>query len=372
MYEMGQQEFNAIRRVFERRQLFRYGGPETAKFESEWSELMGVGRTVAVTSGTAALIAALKAMAVGPGQSVLVPGYTFISTALAVTAVGAIPLYVEDHTTCVIPVHMQGMPCNMDRILDTSRRHKLLVLEDACQAVGGSYHGRRLGSLGHMGAYSFNQYKIITCGEGGACVTSDPMYAERAFMAQDGSCSVWDETGPMSPAFYCGGNYRFNEVSAAAIRVQARRLDTILRRLREARAELLARIQLPQGFRFVPSNDEEGNCGVCFLIQAPDAETAERAEAAIAPHVGLHRPINSGRHVYSAWDVINSRVGGHHPDWDCFQHPKNQHIETNYERAMPHTDDFLERTLLCATPYRTTPSQLKACAEGISTALARL
>lgn len=368
MYKLGASELRALKRVLDRGKFFRYGGTETEAFEKEWAALVGAKSAVAVTSGTAALIVGLKAMGIGPGDSVLVPGYTFISTALAVTAVGAIPLYVEvdetltmcpvdmerktrKHTACVIPVHMQGMPCNMRAIRKVARAKKILILEDCCQALGGSYGKKRLGTLGDMGAYSFNQYKIISCGEGGACVTSNKTYAERAYMAQDGSCSVWPQTGRMSEAFFCGGNFRFDELGAAMMRAQLKRLDGILAALRKTRSMFLSGIELPSGFRFVRSNDENGNCGVCFLIQAETVEAAEALKAILGKHLSASRPINSGRHVYSAWDVINSRVGGHHPDWDCFRHPANRKIKTDYDRPLRRTDDFLGRTVLCPTPY---------------------
>ncbi len=368
MYEMGKEELRAVARVMKQRKFFRYGGAETAAFEREWAGLMGVKTAIGVTSGTGALICALQAMRIGPGSSVLVPAYTFISTALAVTAVGAIPILVgiddsltldpadmerqiRRHTACVIPVHMQGMPCNMRAIRRIAKRHGLRVLEDCCQAVGGSYGGRRLGAWGDMAAFSFNQYKILSCGEGGAVVTSDAKLAERAFMAQDGSCSVWPETGAMSEAFFCGGSFRFNDLNAAILREQVRRLDGILARLRHIRRLFMEGLRLPAGFRLVETHDESGNCGVCFLIQAPSAGAAEKAETDWKDHVSLHRPINSGRHVYSAWGVVNGRVGGHHPDWDCFKHPANRAIRTNYDRPLAPTDDLLKRTLLVRTPY---------------------
>ena len=369
MYDIGKKELKAMERVLKRGHFFRYGGKEIAKVESEWAEKIGVGTAVTVTSGTAALITGLQALGIGPGHSVLLPGYTFVSTALAVTSVGAIPLYVEvdesltmdpedlrkkirAHTGCIIPVHMQGMPCDMSPILAIAAEKGIPVLEDCCQADGGSYRQHRLGSLGAAGAYSFNQYKIISCGEGGACVTSDPAIAERLYMAQDGSCSVWPETGEMSQAFFCGGNFRFNELNAAMLRVQIKKLDKILDRLRKKRAWLLEHLEIPKDCEFVPSHDEEGQCGVCLLIQAPSVERAVEVEAELA-QAGhkVHRPINSGRHVYKAWDVVNARRGGVHPDWDAFQHPKNARIATHYERPMKRTDDLLARTVLLHTPY---------------------
>lgn len=369
MYDIGKKELKAIEKVLKRGHFFRYGGKEIEKVEREWAEKIGVQTAVTVTSGTAALISGLQALGIGPGHSVLLPGYTFISTALAVTSVGAIPLYVEvddsltmdpedlrkkirNHTGCIIPVHMQGMPCDLSPILAIAAEKGIPVLEDCCQADGGSYRGHRLGSLGAIGAFSFNQYKIISCGEGGACVTSTPEIAERLYMAQDGSCSVWPETGEMSQAFFCGGNFRFNELNAAMLRVQVKKLDKILDRLRKTRAKLLEKLDLPEDCQFVPTHDEEGQCGVCLLIQAPTVERAieEEERLAKAGHK-VHRPINSGRHVYKAWDVVNARRGGVHPEWDAFRHPKNARIATHYDKAMKRTDDLLARTVLLHTPY---------------------
>lgn len=368
MYEMGAAEVRAVERVIRRGRFFRYGGRETTGFEAEWCERIGVRNACAVTSGTAALIVGLKAMGIGPGDSVLVPGYTFVSTALAVTAVGAVPILADidasltldpadverriaPHTAAMIPVHMQGMPCNLRALRRIARRHGIRMLEDCCQAVGGSYGTRRLGAWGDAGAFSFNQYKILCSGEGGALVTDDARIAERAFMAQDGSCSVWPETGAMSEAFFCGANYRMNELNAAMLRVQVRRLDRILGRLRAARTRLAEGLTPPAGCLVVPSHDEAGNCGVCLLLQAPDVATAERLETALAPHLRAGRPIHSGRHVYSAWDVVRGRVGGHHPDWDCYKHPRNRAIRTNYDAPLPAADDYLARTVMLMTPY---------------------
>ena len=389
MYEIGTRELNAVRRVLRKGWFVRYGGTETAAFEEEWARVIGVKSTIAVTSGTAALITCLKAMGIGPGDSVLVPGYTFVSTALAVTAVGAIPIYTEidetlticpvdmeakidRHTACVIPVHMQGMPCDMRAVRRIAKKHGLLILEDCCQALGGSYGKKRLGAIGDMGAHSFNHYKILTCGEAGACVTSNAKYAERAYLAHDGSCSVWPETGKMSEAFFCGGSYRLNEINAAILREQAKRLDRILATLRRTRSALLAGIELPGGLRFVKSNDEAGNCGVCFLIQADSVAAAERAEGLLDGLVAVQRPINSGRHVYSAWDVVNSRAGGHHPDWDCFRHPKNRKIKTNYRKHLKQTDDFLARTVMCHTPYDWNKRTIDRTVERINRRLSKL
>ena len=156
------------------------------------------------------------------------------------------------------------------------------------------------------------------------------------------------------------------------MRKQLTRLDGILTALRRTRSMFLAGIELPAGFKFVKSNDESGNCGVCFLIQAENVSQAERIEAIVGKYLSVHRPINSGRHVYSTWDVINSRVGGHHRDWDCFRHPKNKNIKTNYRQPLRQTDDYLKRTVLCSTPYEWTKEKIGKTIARINRGLARM
>jgi dTDP-4-amino-4,6-dideoxygalactose transaminase len=227
MYIIGKEEIGAIKQVIESGQLFRYRGGEggeTDKFEKEWSEKIGIKHTLAVTSGTAALICGMVGMGIGPGDEVIVPGYTFMSTALAPLAVGAVPIIAEidesltfdpkdlekritPRTKAVIPVHMVGLPCNMDAIMQIAKKHNLMVLEDACQSVGGSYKGKRLGSIGHAGVFSFNQYKTITCGEGGALVTNDGDIYDRALIHHDGGCVFRDHAAEIRPPFFAGWNF---------------------------------------------------------------------------------------------------------------------------------------------------------------------
>lgn len=184
MYRIGTEELNAVQRVFEARALFKINDTEKDSFlaEEELKAKLNTPYALLMTSGHAALSSALIAMGVGPGDEVIVPAYTYISTAMAVVSAGAMPVIVDVddtltlspsafeaaitfHTKAVIPVHIQGFPCNMDAICEIAKRHNVRVLEDACQADGGSYKGRRLGTIGDAGAFSFNYFKIITAGE---------------------------------------------------------------------------------------------------------------------------------------------------------------------------------------------------------------
>ena len=185
MLEIGKAEAAAAARVIESTYLFRYGDPkeghanECLKFERELGKKIGSDHTLLVTSGTAALVCALAGMGVGPGDEVIVPAYTFIASALAPLTLGALPGIAEvdesltldpkdveakisRRTKAIMPVHMVGLPANLNAIMRVARKHKVKVLEDAAQAFGGRYKGRWLGTIGDIGAYSFNYFKNIT------------------------------------------------------------------------------------------------------------------------------------------------------------------------------------------------------------------
>ncbi|MHC4985033.1 MAG: DegT/DnrJ/EryC1/StrS family aminotransferase, partial [Planctomycetota bacterium] len=193
MYEHGKREVDAVAKVFAEGQMFRYRGGEGGwcdKFEREFAKTIGTRYSLLVSSGTSGLICALIAAGVEPGDEVIVPAYTFMATPLAVLAVGAIPIIADideslglcpksveanctRYTRAIMPVHMTGRPCDMAGLKRVARKRKLLIVEDACQAAGGSYRGKRLGAVGDAGGFSFNQFKIIGAGEGGAMVTND-------------------------------------------------------------------------------------------------------------------------------------------------------------------------------------------------------
>ena len=199
MYRMGKEEIEAVARVIESKRLFKTTGTETENFEKEMREYFHIDHAVAMTSGMAALVSALIGMGIGPGDEVIVPAYTYIATAFAVLATGAIPVVSEideslmmdasdvekkisPRTKVILPVHMKGFPVDMDRIMALAEKHNLKVLEDTCQAVGGSYKGKRLGTIGDAGAFSFNYFKNITAGEGGAMLTNDKEIFEKGLI----------------------------------------------------------------------------------------------------------------------------------------------------------------------------------------------
>ncbi|HEY3396643.1 MAG TPA: DegT/DnrJ/EryC1/StrS family aminotransferase [Armatimonadota bacterium] len=384
MYVMGEEEIQAVRRVIESRQLFRYQGEnasETDRFEQEWAAKVGAKYALALTSGTASLICALAGLGVGPGDEVIVPGYTFIATALAPLAVGAVPVIAEvdesltldpldveakitPRTKAILPVHMNGLPCNMEAIMDIAARHELKVIEDACQADGGSYRGRRLGSIGDAGGFSFNYFKIISCGEGGAMVTDDEEVYERAILHHDGGCVFFREKGPQHLPIFAGGSYRFNEISAAILRVQLSRLDGILADLRADKRRLREGLAGATGFTFNPVNDLDGDCGVTLSLLLESAEQAAgfvtRANEAGVP---CGSPINSGRHVYSNWEAIMTQRGSHNEGLNPF---RSGECDWVYAPDMcPQTLDVLARTVNVGTNPARTEAEAAAAIEAL-------
>ncbi|HTE19943.1 MAG TPA: DegT/DnrJ/EryC1/StrS family aminotransferase, partial [Armatimonadota bacterium] len=255
----GQTEHEALLRALNNENLFRYLREDESQvraFEKRFAELMGAPHCLAVSSGTAALICALVGLGIGPGDEVIIPAYTYISSAAAVLNVRAVPVIAEvddtltldpadverkitPHTRAIMPVHMRGIPSQMDELLRIARERDLRVIEDTAQACGGSYHGRRLGTLGDVGCFSLQHYKIITTGEGGAVVAADPTVIGRATMYHDAGRPYWDGyDGEVIP----GVNYRMSELAGAIGRAQVEQLDPILERTRRAKRRILAGI----------------------------------------------------------------------------------------------------------------------------------
>jgi dTDP-4-amino-4,6-dideoxygalactose transaminase len=350
--------------------LFRYGGPrdghpnECVKFERELARKMGVEHALLVTSGTAALICGLAGLGVGPGDEVIVPGYTYIATALAPLALGALPVIAEvdesltldpkdveakitTRTKAVIPVHMLGLPCNMRSLMRVASRHKLKVLEDACQADGGSYKGRRLGAIGHAGAYSFNFFKNMTAGEGGALITNDDEVFGRAAIHHDGGLGFWEHGQHIRIPIFAGWCFRASEIEGAMLRVQLRRIDGLLRRTRANKARTMVGL-VGSGLRLIKQHDLAGECGTTLGLLFDDKGQMRRFVAAAREQgAWLSSPIDSGRHVYSNWEPIMERRGSYHPALDAFKRPENRAARRRYSRDMcPRTLDILARTAL--------------------------
>jgi perosamine synthetase len=216
-------------------------GKYIGMFEERFAAFCGTAHGVAVSNGTVALHLALAALGIGPGDEVIVPALTFIATANSVTYCGARPVFVDieptswnldpeqveaaitPRTRAIMPVHLYGQPCRIDRILEIAEKHKLSVIEDAAEALGAEFDGRRVGSFGHMGCFSFYGNKNITTGEGGAVVTNDARLYEKLRILRDHGMSqtrkYWHDV--------VGFNYRMTNIQAALGVAQLERWDQI-------------------------------------------------------------------------------------------------------------------------------------------------
>ena len=200
--EIGAEEKKEVMEVLDAQYLFRYYGPEdhpskVKKLEEEYAAYLSQKHCLALNACTSALITGLVALGVGPGDEVIIPGYTFFASCAAVVAARAVPIVADvdksltmdpadlerkitKRTKAIIPVHMRGMPARMDRIMEIAKKHNLKVVEDAAQSNGGSYQGKKLGSFGDVGCFSLQYHKIITSGEGGILSTDDDLLYTRA------------------------------------------------------------------------------------------------------------------------------------------------------------------------------------------------
>jgi dTDP-4-amino-4,6-dideoxygalactose transaminase len=378
MYIIGEEEIQAVAKTIRSKKLFRYDGGHCSRFETAWASKVGAGYAKLCNSGTNALISGLVGMGVGPGQEVIVPAYTYMATPMAVVAVGAVPVIAEidesmtlcpkdteakitRYTGAIIPVHMNGLSCDMKRLGRVSRKHKVPILEDCCQAVGGSFEGRRLGSFGKAGAFSFNYFKNISAGEGGAIVTSDRNVFRRATNMIDACAYYWDkDVDGKASEHFCGPNFRYTEIQAAILRVQLKRLDGILRACRKEKKAILKSCDGQHGLRSIVNHSLADQCGTCvgFLFDSERLALAMR-DALTTRQVSSFRPLDTGRHVYTAWDPILRRKGGHHPALDTFKLPANRKLKPKYSVNMCKASlKLFARTLLMPTSPETTAPQL--------------
>jgi dTDP-4-amino-4,6-dideoxygalactose transaminase len=319
-YFFGDEERREVEEVLQSGHLSRYGNENDPDFkqkvftlEAEFALKMGARYCVAVNSGTGALMAALIAAGLHPGDEVLIPGYTFIASMSAVIAVGGVPVLVEidesltmdpidavrkitPKTRFILPVHMLGNPCDMEPIMALAAKHNLIVVEDCCQALGASHRGQRVGSFGALGTYSLNNYKVINSGDGGLLITNDEALYHRAFAFHDQGHFPLRKGVEVGNRTILGINMRMNELTGAFALAQLRKLDMILSTLRDKKNKFKKAIQAGgiRNMAFRRINDPE-ECATLLTIQFPDEALTERVTCVL----GSKSIFNSGWHVYN-------------------------------------------------------------------------
>ncbi len=343
----GQEERNELMEVVDSGCPFRWYGPgnrqpvKVATFEKEFAAAMQSRYCLAVTSGTAALQTAMAALEIGPGDEVILPAWTWHSCYSAIVLAGALPVFAEidesfnidpgdieskitPRTKVILAVHLQGNPAEMDTILSVARKHRLRVLEDCAQSVGGSYKGKALGSMGDIAIYSLQLNKTITAGEGGAVVTNDPVLFERAGRFHD----VGSLRAPHAAAVgkaqlqpFVGCNFRMSEFTGGVLLAQTRKLARIVNGTRAAAARIYQGLADLAAIHFRGRPDPAGEIGVGVFVRFKNKDQRDRFVSALRSQgvaaggpsgsviLPIQEYIENKRTVHSGWPTFTSERG---------------------------------------------------------------
>lgn len=375
--------------------LFRYYNPRPSKVEAAeeaLARLVGVKHCLAVNSCTSALVCAYRALGIGAGDEVIVPGYTFFATAASVAASNAIPVIVDvDDTLClnpeavekaitkrtkaIVPVHMRGAPAQMDALLDVAQRKGLPLIEDVAQAGGGSFRGRRLGSLGTMGCFSFDYYKVHASGEGGFVTTDDAWLYTRAQSWHD-AAACWRPNRFASEQkageLFCGENYRMSELQGAVALPQIRKTDAMLAGYRNAFRQIKERIEPAPGMTFRRVPDESGDTCIALIFFLKDADSTKRALAAMqeqgVPAGGIYDQKVRDWHIFTYWQHIleKKHVAADGLPWSAV--PADE-LPSYAKDICPRALDLLSRAVMVDVNWHYSGNDCRQIADAINRSL---
>ncbi len=287
---IGDEEIRAVIRVLRSGILTEKSGhgPLASKFEKAFAEYIGSKYAISLNSGTSALHAALLAAGIGPGDEVIVPSFTFVATAEAVVLTGAKPIFVDidprtycmdpeavedavsKRTKAIIPVHLYGHPCDMDHIVDCAHDREILVIEDAAQAHGAEYNGRKAGNLGDLACFSFYATKNMTTGEGGMITTNNEELMEKVRLIRS--------HGEREPyrSVTLGHNYRLPEIEAAIGLVQLRKLPKFLEARRKNATFLMGELSSIKGLQMPVEREGCKHSWYLFTVRLKGANSEVR------------------------------------------------------------------------------------------------
>lgn len=401
MWEFGPENAARIKQIIESDRnlkgphLFRYYNPKPSKVvaaEKAMIDLVGTKYCLAVNSCTSALVAGYRALGIGAGDEVIVPGYTFFATSATVASANAIPVIVDvDETLCmdpeaiekaitrrtkaIVPVHMRGAPAQMDAIMDIADKKGIPVIEDVAQAGGGSFGGRRLGSISTIGCFSFDYYKVIVSGEGGFVTTDDEWLYTRAQSWHDcAACWRPDRFAreQKEGELFCGENYRMSELEGAVALAQIRKADRMIAGYRRAKKQIREAVEKFDGMSFRRLTDEAGDTGICLVMFLPDADTTRRALEAMqaegVPAGGIYDSKVRDWHVYYYWEHILDKksVAQDRLPWSAV--PESE-LPKYSQDMCPRALDLLSRAILVDINYNYSDTDCAAIANGINKVL---
>ncbi len=327
----GDEERKEVMDVLNTGVLFRYnhdaqrqGIWKAKEFEAEIAKFTGAKHALAVSSGSTAVSSMLAACGVGYGDHVIVPPFTFVATIEAVLFAGAIPVFAEiDETLClsaegiraaitpktkaVLLVHMCGASADLDGILAVCKEKNVMLIEDTAQALGATYKGKHLGLFGKMGSFSYDFFKINTCGEGGVVITDDHQLWDTAQQFADhGHDHIGNNRG-MEQHPIMGTNFRIGEINAAIGLAQTRKLPYILAQQRKHKAIIQERLSKIPGLQFRRHTDEAGDSATFFHLLLPSEQVA-RATVKLFAEAGIPHGYwyDNMFHYIKQWDHVKN------------------------------------------------------------------
>ena len=373
--------------------FMRYGFDEERKgifkvreFEVAFTRYLGAGYALGVTSGSAALKVALTAMDVGPGDEVIVPAFDFIATYEAVLDVGAIPVMadiddslnldpdkIEDritpYTKAIIPVHMCGAPARIDKIVEISQKHNILVLEDNAQSCGGSYKGEKLGTFGDMGILSFDYYKTITTGEGGMIITNNQdLYNRSDWYHDHGHDHNPNVSRALEGRTILGFNYRMTEFQGAVGLAQLRKLDYIISEQRKNKAVIKDALGKIDGIGFRKLFDSDGDTATFLGFNFPDADLTIKFQKSLQ-EAGVDTILfkENAWHYAPRWEHLIARSTANSKQYP-FTNPMYKGKVDYKVEDIPNAEDLMGRTLFMIIQVRMPEEKLEGILSGIEKA----
>ncbi len=366
-YELfGAQERKEVNDVLETGILMRYGfdgarnGVWKAKeLEAEICSTFGAGYAQLLSSGTAALTTAMAALGIGAGDEIIMPTFTFVASFEAVLSVGAIPVLVDidetltlnpqavaaaitPRTKAVMPVHMCGSMSQMDELMAICKEHNLLLLEDACQAIGASYKGKKVGTIGDAGTFSFDFVKIITCAEGGAVITNnEEVYKKCDQYSDHGHDHAGKDRGAdLHP--YLGYNFRISELHAAVGLAQVRRLNEFLTMQKHNHSIISNTLKKVEGLTFRQIPDPAGDTGSFLSFFLPTEDMAREAVAGFqaAGIAGNFYWYDNNWHYIRKWQHLQSGAWMHR-----ISDEQKKQVMHYTNQAFPASDAIMSRCI---------------------------
>jgi len=383
----GDEERKQVNDVLESGVLMRYGfdgmrnGHWKAKeFEKAFAKRMDSNYCQLVSSGTSALTVALASAGIGAGDEVIMPTFTFVASFESIMILGAVPVLVDiddtltldpqaveaaitPKTKCIMPVHMCGSMADLQALKQICDTHNLILLEDACQALGGTYEGKPLGSYGDLGCFSFDYVKTITCGEGGGIITNNKQFAINADQFQDhGHDHVGNDRGAETHPTL-GYNFRISELNAAVGIAQLGKLDDILAIQKKNYTIIREKIEGLDGvtFRRVPYGGVENFSFLNFFL--PNLETARKTMDAfkLAGIDACFHYFDNNWHYVRKWDHLKELTSV-----SPVSETMRSGLQDLSNQDFSQSDHFIQRNISCLIKLSWTPEEVRERADTMS------